>query len=219
MKPEVDLKNFRLRRIGEKEYRHALLALYWPIYILIFILIENFITGGFHEMHMPLDDLIPFNEWFVIPYCVWYFVWSLPLLLYVVFDVKSFRKLSYFLIAAYTVCHITYLVYPTCQCLRPEVFPRENFLTFVVSLIYSADTSTNVCPSMHVVGSFAAAFSVTHSKLFRDKKWVIAVFWVLAVLISLSTLFMKQHSVIDVMWGVILSAVCYIIFYRVIRFD
>lgn len=91
-----------------------------------------------------------------------------------------------------------YLFFPTCQNLRPEAFVRNNLLTRFIELFYSFDTNTNVCPSLHVIGSVAAMFGLWDCKALQSVGWKIAATSI-AVCISLSTVFMKQHSIMDVL--------------------
>ena len=64
--PVVDYRKLRLNNITSPEFRHVLLLIYWPLYLLSFIILEQRPTVL--TIYSPLDDLIPFCEWFVIPY-------------------------------------------------------------------------------------------------------------------------------------------------------
>ena len=97
--------------------------------------------------------------------------------------------------------------------LRPEVFPRDNLLTRFIAHFYAFDTNTNVCPSLHVIGSFAALFAFWHAPVFSAGKWRIASA-VAAFLICISTVFMKQHSILDVLAALPLCAIGYYFAYR-----
>jgi membrane-associated phospholipid phosphatase len=98
-----------------------------------------------------------------------------------------------------TVCQVAaiviFLLFPNKQELRPEALPRENIFASLVGLIHSVDTNTNVCPSLHVCYSIALA-SVWH----REAKTELTrmIYKILAVLISISTVMIKQHSVVDI---------------------
>ena len=81
-------------------------------------------------------------------------------------------------------------------------------------MVYAADTNTNVCPSIHVIGSFAVYFAARDIRRFRAKGWRLG-FLTMAVLISLSTVFLKQHSVLDVLAGLAVCAAAYPLIYRV----
>ena len=108
----------------------------------------------------------------------------------------------------YTVTTVIYIVYPTCQNLRPTEFARDNFCVDIVKALYNFDTNTNVCPSLHVIGSFAVLFTTWNCKKLRSFKFQ-AVLVPLTVLISLSTVFLKQHSIVDIYAALALCAVAY----------
>lgn len=201
-------------RINWKACSHFRYLLFWPIFGLRYILIERFIIPAqYHEIFFPLDDIIPFCEGFLIPYLLWY-VFFIGMHVYVCFrDAASFRRYTRYLIVAFSISTLTFLIFPTCQNLRPAEFPRENLLTGLVQLLYLADTNTNVCPSEHVIGSVGAFLAAVHTKNLR-RPWVIAVFAVVAFFTSIATVFLKQHSVIDVFAALPVCAVGYWFGYR-----
>ena len=82
-----------------------------------------------------------------------------------------------------------------------------------MSAFYRFDTNTNVCPSLHVIGSFAVLFCAWHSEHFATPKWR-ATFLSAATVISMSTVFLKQHSILDVLSAIPICAVGYIAVYR-----
>ena len=103
---------------------------------------------------------------------------------------------------------------PSCQDLRPIIMPRDNLFTRWISVLYAIDTNANVFPSGHVVGSVGVALAVWDSAALRNRK---AVRWgvtILAALICLSTLLVKQHTVLDVLGGLVLSLIAGIFVYR-----
>lgn len=200
----------------KKNASHLLLLVFWPVYGLSFYLVEkrHFVPSEWHVMHTVMDDFIPFNEFFIIPYLFW-FVFLTGMVAYTaLFNVSAFHKMMYFIMITYTVTIIIYLIYPNYQDLRPTVFERNNVFTQMVKDFYNFDTNTNVCPSIHVIGSVAAMLAGWDTQRFSKKGWK-AVFFITAVLISLSTVFLKQHSVIDVLMAFFLCTVTYIIVYVV----
>lgn len=213
----VDYRRFRPRLINTPEFSHLWLLLYWPLYGLSFMYVERFYpVEHYQPMHCPLDDAIPFNELFLIPYLFW-FVFLIGMLAYTLFfEPNSFRRMMYFIMASYTVTMIIYFIFPNCQLLRPEEFQRDNILTRFMARFYEFDTNTNVCPSIHVLGSFAAAFAAWDTERFRSPGWKLA-FGLMALLISVSTLFVKQHSALDVLAALLLCALCYIPCYKLMR--
>ena len=59
----------------------------------------------------------------------------------------------------------------------------------------------------------AAHIAISKSKFFKGKKILKAGSFVLMVLICLSTVFLKQHSVLDGIYAVILAFILYILIY------
>lgn len=204
-KPVVDYREFRLSRLGEPRFAHVKLLAGWLVYLLFYYLTENFIPPErCHVIHCHLDDVIPFNEFFLIFYCAWYVLLVLSLLYFFLYDVDSFRKLQIFIIITQVVAMAVYIIYPSRQELRPEVFERENLLTALMAFIYAFDTPTGICPSLHVAYSIGIA-SVWLKYRDASRTWKGFV-TVLAVLISISTAFVKQHSVVDILAALPLGA-------------
>ncbi len=201
-RPAVDYRRLNLQTVKTEEFRHVLLLLYWPIYGLLFLFVERFFpVTQYHVMHCGLDDMIPFCEWFLIPYLFW-FVYLIGMHLYTLFyDVDAFRHLMKYIIFTYTVTIVIYFLFPTCQHLRPDTFARDNLLTKLMAAIYQFDTDTNVCPSLHVIGSMAVLSTACYSKTIRSRAWKIG-FGAVAFLICLSTMFLKQHSALDVLTAI-----------------
>lgn len=212
----ADYRRLRPSNLTSPEFKHLLLLLFWVVFGIFFGAAERLIPRTeWHPVWCPLDDKIPFCEWFFIPYMFW-FVFLIGMHLYLLlFDVPAFRRFMYFIMLTYSATMVVYLVYPTCQELRPAEFARDNFLTRFAAGFYQFDTNTNVCPSLHCVGSLAVAFAAWDTERFQKPGWKIA-FMGTALLISISTVFVKQHSILDVLWAWVLCAVCYVIVYVIL---
>lgn len=211
--PVVDLRKLRPSNITSPEFSHLLLLLFWLVFGIAFTLVEVLRPlEACVSVWCALDDRIPFHEGFFIPYMFW-FVFLVGMNAYLaLWEPKVFRRFMYFVMFTYTFTILVYIIYPTCQNLRPESFPRDNFLTRFAAGFYDFDTNTNVCPSLHVIGSYAVAVGAWDSRRFKAPGWKIAYFAV-ATLISVSTVFVKQHSVIDVIAAVAVCAVGYVLVY------
>lgn len=213
----VDYRDFRPWRLMEPRFRHIWLLLFWPVYGLYFYFIEWVLSRDFfYTMWSPLDDSIPFCELFVIPYLFWFF-YMVGAHVYTFFvEVAAFRRMMYAIFLTFGLTCFIFVAFPTNQELRPETFARDNFLVRTMQWFYTTDTNTNVCPSLHVCGSFAAAFGFTDTKRFSTRGWKIFHYG-MAWLISVSTVFVKQHSVIDTFWGLVMSGTVYVLVYMINR--
>ena len=196
-RPMVDYRQFRLSRIQEPQFAHVTLWLTWLVYFVLFFLTENLIPAeNCHVIHCFLDDVIPFHEYFLIFYTGWYVLVFGSLLYYFLYDGSRVRQLDLYIFITQMAAMACYILYPSRQDLRPEVFPRENFFTWVLGLIYSFDTNTGVCPSLHVAYSLAITrVMVKDAHLSRGFKVFVTLF---SVMVCLSTAFVKQHSVVDI---------------------
>lgn len=198
------MKNI-LRPLCPETQRSLWLLAYWPLYGAAFYFAEElFRPARYHVMHCALDDLVPFCEFFLIPYLFW-FIYLVGIHVYTFFhDQRAFQRLMLFIILSYTIGLLFFFLYPTVQFLRPETFPRDNLFTQGVAAFYRTDTNTNVCPSLHVVGSMAVFYAARDTDLFRRRGWR-SFFYIVTFLICISTVFLKQHSVIDVAVGMLVS--------------
>lgn len=212
--PMVDYRKFRLSKLNDPEFSHLKLLSGWIFYFLAYLITENFIPAeSCHVIHCWLDDVIPFCEWFVIPYVSWYLLVAGSLLYFALYNVDSFKKLSKYIIITQVVAMAIYVMYPSRQDLRPEVFQNDNVLTRLVGVLYAADTSTNVCPSLHVGYSLALL-----SVWLKEKAaawWWKSLVVVFVILICLSTMFIKQHSAVDFFVALPMCALAeWIVYYR-----
>lgn len=204
----VDYRKLRPNNITHPYFRHLLLLIYWPFYGLAFLSVERLLPLDFKPVSCAWDAFIPFNEWFVIPYYFW-FVFLFGMLLYTgLFEVPAFKKMMWFIMVTYSVTMIIYIIFPNCQDLRPTEFTRDNILVDIAKGLYAFDTNTNVCPSIHILGAFACCFTGWHSKRFGTPLYRV-LFTAVTLLICVSTLFMRQHSIVDVVSGTALSFAVY----------
>ena len=212
-KPVIDYREFRLSKLNTPQFSHLKLLLGWAVYFLLYFVTENFIPATkCAPMHMWLDDVIPFREEFVIAYTFWYVLIVISLVYFALYNIESFKKLQTFIIWTQVIAMVAYIIYPSRQDLRPLEYPRDNFLTDIVALIQTVDTPTGVCPSLHV------AYSIGIGSVWLKEKgvnpWWKAFVVFSVIMISLSTMFVKQHSAVDVLWALPMCAVIELVLYR-----
>ena len=179
------------------------MVLYFLAFVTAFFIIEHEIpTEGYWVTDLPIDDKIPFIPQFIVFYVLWYPLFvavGIPLM---IFDGDAFKRYMYFTMAALSLSLLFCVAVPNGQDLRPADMEVSGFSTWLLSKIWLADTNTNVFPSMHVIGCIGAVAGAFDSGVFKKWRWVIVVF---AVLISLSTVFVKQHAIIDTAGAVVLA--------------
>ena len=188
--------------------------LYMIIYMCWFYIIEHFPGRDYTIIQTKMDYDIPFCEYFIIPYLLWfgYVAW---IIIYLFFTNETdFMKCCTFLFLGMTIFLIISTLFPNIHYLRPYILPRDNFFTRMVLYLYSTDTSTNLWPSIHVYNSMGVYFAVIQNKRLRSKFAIRFGSFILTVLIILSTVFLKQHSVYDVITGILMGITIYIITYH-----
>lgn len=196
-KPVVDYKAFRLSRLKEPEYNHLLFLLGWIGYFILYFLTEAFIPiEQCSPVHCRLDDIVPFCEYFVVFYVGWYVLIVGSLFYFVLYNPENFKGMMKFIIVTQIVAMVIYILFPNRQDLRPAEFPRENIFTGILSIIYAADTSTNVCPSLHVAYSIGIASTwLKEPSASKRCKVLLTAF---CFMVCISVAFVKQHSVVDI---------------------
>ena len=198
-----------------QNYRHLWMLAFWVIYLVLFMVVEHAVQSDYYVVHCALDDRIPFCEWFIFPYCLWH-----PLLfamtVYLAFwDAENFKRYMAFIAIGFIPVILFDWAFPNGQELRPVVFESENIAIWLVRQIYAADTNTNVFPSMHVIGSAALVAATLYTPSLRKHKLHLVSIPV-GTLICISTVFVKQHSCLDLFGAIPYSALTWWLVYGVI---
>lgn len=187
---------------------------YEILYIIVFFWLENR-DVEINIIYSKWDSFIPFCEYFIVPYFLW-FVYIAVTLIYFIFFCKEqeeSRKFIYSYCVGMTVFLLVSYIYPNGHNLRPELVGNSIFIK-IVKFLHKIDTSTNVLPSMHVFGTVACSVALLRQKSLCSHKGFKQGVWICCILIILSVLFLKQHSVVDVIFALLLNVVCYIWFYK-----
>ena len=195
-----------------------------PIVVTILLIIfqsvlfalSKIIQGTPNLIGGAIDSKIPFNIWFMIPYCSWYFlILIVPYYLYKS-DKDSFTRYIYDYIMCTVLANAIFIIYPT-TVLRPEV-ASTNMLTGITHMIFAIDTPvTNCFPSLHCAMSvFFIACTLENKNISKTTKIVITL---ISILIMISTLFVKQHVFIDLVSGDIIALIVYFMVKKVYTKD
>lgn len=197
-----------------QKYKHAIpLIMYALFYITWFVALEQRNARNYTVIHMKIDDYIPFCELFIIPYFLWFLYVSTIVLYFFFTNKKEYYRLCLFLFAGMTVFLIVSTVFPNGQHLRPAYFARDNVFTKLVAFLYRTDTATNVCPSIHVYNSLAAHIALSKSSKLRNHRSLQIGSFLLSFSIILSTVFLKQHSMFDVITACVMAVIVYAFVY------
>ena len=199
-----------------KKYKHGLIIVaYFLIYILLFGYLENRPVYRYHVVHTVFDDMIPFCEFFIVPYLLWfpYMAFAIFYFIFMNKNKQEYYQLIFNLMMGMTVFLIISYIYPNVQHLRPNEFARDNIFVDLVKFIYKTDTPTNILPSIHVFNSLAVHMAITSCEALRERRSIKLGSLLLTTLIILSTMFLKQQSAVDVFLGATLALFGYLVFY------
>lgn len=168
-----------------------------------------------HIIHTKFDDAIPFCKYFIIPYVLWY-AYVCGTVLYLGLNDRKRKEYNHFIanmILGMVVFVLTSLIYPNGQDLRP-VLTGNDLFTKAVNLLYTIDTPTNILPSLHVFASLACDMALCRDPWFKKRPMWQWISHLLTVLICLSTMFLKQHSTIDVLAALLCNGLFYPLVYH-----
>ena len=205
---------------------------FFAVYLTVFFLLEGREGLTYYIISSPIDDSIPFIPHFVWFYYSWFVYCYVILIIFFFTSEKDYFNAFWFMAFGMTVFCIFSYFCPTGLELRPDTVEGSGLSAMLVRAMYAIDTPTNVFPSIHVYDTVGMHAAILHSdtvakwaarhstneascrRKIRLIHWISAV-W--AILICLSTLFIKQHSVIDLIGGLVLGIVVYFFMYMLPR--
>jgi len=183
------------------------LMLLFPLTNIFYVLV-NSADRGYGSLLTDLDRKIPFVEAFVIPYFGWYFFIVGTLVYFFVKERKLYYTTLWSMLSGMLVCFIIYYFFQTVAP-RPEI-TGDSWLSRMVQFVYSQDGAFNCFPSIHCLTTFLTMRAISGSPI--KNKWNMSVIYLSGSLIILSTLFIKQHVVMDVLSSIVLGNVAFSIF-------
>lgn len=164
----------------------------------------------YHIVNISFDQKIPFIKYFVYSYILWYVGLFLVPYLYSKNEEKFYKIYIKSVFLAIIIAFICYVLYPTT--LTRSSVEVTDLSTYLVNLIYELDTpAINCFPSMHCLTSFLHIFITPQVK--GIKKSVKTIIIIHATLVILSTLFIKQHVIVDVIGSFVLGIMTYTLSY------
>ncbi len=182
-----------------------LIAAYAAFYLPWFIWLEKRTLTQYSVIHMAVDDIIPFCEYFIVFYYIW-FLYMIASIAYCVFtDRETFYRSFFFIATGMTLFLLISTIFPNGHHLRPAGFPRDNIFTILTAFIYSSDTPTNIFPSIHVYNAIGAHLAISFNRKLKNNRVIKAVSLFTCIGIILSTVFLKQHSMFDVLGALVLA--------------
>lgn len=189
--------------------------LYLVFYMIWFTILERLPRTRFFDLSSELDTYIPFIVEFIIPYLSWFLFQAVWVVFVFFVDRKTYEQLTTMLMIGMTVFLVVSTFLPTKISLRPYYIESRGICAFLVRRLWAVDTPTNVWPSIHVFNTTAlmmTLFTSQHPLLRKNAVRIPVVFW--CGMIVLSTMFLKQHSVGDVLAALALNGIAYVLVYN-----
>lgn len=158
------------------------------------------------DVTLGIDALFPLRPEWVIIYVATFLFWGLGLLLIAWQDEELCCRFASSAIIADLICGIIFIAFPSCIP-RPEINAADGGFFWALSIVYSFDTPTNCFPSMHCLFAYLVFRQSLRSP--GAKPWFKVFCGVFTVLVCLSTLYVKQHVVADVIGGILFGEIAY----------
>ncbi|KYH28972.1 MULTISPECIES: phosphatase PAP2 family protein [Clostridium] len=180
-----------------------LLPLMWMISIPIsniFYRILNNSSRGVYTLAMNIDEKIPFIKEFIVPYIIWYPFIFIALIYLCIKDRKVYYRTLISLNIGLIICYLIFYFFQT-TVVRPRIEDVDIF-TKLVSIIYNHDRPYNCFPSVHVITTYIVMRGVN---MVARREIMLFSFNIIGILIILSTQFVKQHVILDLIAAIILG--------------
>ena len=192
----------------KKEYKKMYLIILLVIYQSLLYLISKLSPFAIHILGSSVDDKIPFIPAFIYFYVGWYLMLFIVPFLFLKDNEKVFYKYIISTFICISACCFVYFIYPT-TIIRESTL-SSGITDFVVRFIYAIDTPVLNCfPSMHCIICFMFMFYTWGLK--NTNKYLKITIQVLSLLVVLSTVFVKQHVVIDIISALIIAVIVYFV--------
>ena len=157
------------------------------------------------DRSLPIDMQIPFLPWTILIYFGVFGWWFLVYWNIANRDRRGADRFFCALLLAKTRRLMIFIFSPTSTT-RPVLVGNTVWVD-LLRLLYQFDTPDNLCPSIHCMLGWMCWIGIRGK---RDVSPVVRfISLLLAVAVCLSTLTVKQHELVDVVGGILLSEICY----------
>ena len=119
---------------------------------------------------------------------------------------EKYIKLVLATITSLIMLYIFFILYPS-KVIRPDINSYNDLTTFILYIVYKVDSPTNCFPSGHCLLCFTLIYSLLDNQTISNKLKMPAL--IINILIIMSTLFVKQHVILDVISAFALATINY----------
>ena len=196
--------------------KYVLLLLLWVVHIVWYFLVNTYRTNC-HLIHIPLDDKIPYIRFFVIPYVMWYGYIAFAHIWTFFHSKRDFLTMCSLIFLSVFISVTVYTIYPSMHDMRPadEALGSDLFGN-IVRWLYSTENPNCILPSEHCLLAIVITVGLIFSDGFKGNLAVKILCPIYTLLVMLATVFIKQHSIVDVFASTALSVPICLLTYFVI---
>ena len=194
-------------------YINPCYALYFIFQLVTFFIFSRLaITYNLHwwTPQLWIDISLPLVMPMVVPYVLYAPFMIMPIFLSMKKTQERFLVLN---LSIASVCNyiLAFTISSHVHSRVPLFDQEEGILLYILSWIYKNDPNSLYFPSLHVVHSFLIGFHLWESNSYRR------IFLFIAIFIAVSTVFVKQHFLLDSLVGVIFAVTVFYLTPYVIR--
>jgi len=181
-------------------------SLFLALFFLIYTTLQKIMTVSRFDFLTNLDTLIP-----IMPEFIWIYHTLIPILL--ITSVIIVKKPGVFF-TSFLACIVATLILGIFYVIFPSHYPRpiiigNSISEQILQLTYLIDGPNCTFPSGHVTYAFILYYTIKDTDLSTNFKFIQFLYLIWAILLSISTLMIKQHYIIDVFSGVLVATICY----------
>lgn len=166
----------------------------------IFYRLLNNSSRGAYSLILDIDKKVPFIKEFILPYIIWYPFIFLALIYLCFKDKGIYYRTLISLNIGLIICYLIFYFFQT-TVYRPLLVGSDIF-TDLVRIIYNHDRPYNCFPSVHVITTYIVMRGIN---IVSKKKFILLSSNIIGTLIILSTQFVKQHVILDLVAAMLLG--------------
>lgn len=194
-----------------KEHKEIYLFIFYFLFIVLFGLIQKYYNPvSSHLVTWPIDYYMPYNQYFMIAYAIWWPFVPSAFIFFYFRDIPSFKSLCFQVLIVCYLTLIIYIIYPSYLDLRQPIY-ETDICSKAILWLRSIDPPRNVFPSLHVSETVSICFVVYKSRDLLLNRYVKGIIYLIGILIIVSTIYIDQHSIADILFAIILSVIFYVI--------
>ena len=161
-----------------------------------------------YEFLTSFDEAIPF-----IPWTVWIYHSIIPVIVATMFLLVKSRRLFF---TTFWACAAATIIINLFYIMFPSFYPRPDFAVtgineILVEFSYTIDNSSNTFPSGHVAFAWIMYWGASFSKKTHQTLGLRRLYLLWAIALTLSTLTLKMHYIIDILGGFAVATFCFFV--------